>query len=463
LLCPKKAGTVCWADSDFEITHFFAPIGAPELAELTARKNRAHSRSGASPVGNSLAGICDADISAEFKTKMRFQDLGGKSRPTAESIVTGENLFGLDPDEKSDHPKTRALLRRDAKPQPANLTNARFREETVPSRDDQPALLAKAQAGDTGAADLIIRAHLPWVQAAARRRWATLNPPQNSYDENALTLDDFVAAGLAALMRAIKAWTPGANNGFNAQYRLWVRGAIADAARDWRTAGTKCETRIQRLIRSHPDCHPAWIQELYKSAYPESKLPSVEKIEAEQGLAYAMFQPDRYDESSTFTDAGDHDKDGDYLGGESVFNGAVRGYEGGPTGEWSRSQARNSLHPARRIEHPSDWIQPTRKNGGGSIFGERMLAERDTRVIAEINRTGRRAYAQQLVEQVKKHVIDPKSDCYYETTQAPEPNSEYYETREYSPPAPSFDAAIACTIAAAEIPPNDNIQEGLVA
>jgi hypothetical protein len=82
------------------------------------------------------------------------------------------------------------------------------------------------------------------------------------------------------------------------------------------------------LIRSHPHWCAGWLQAEYRSKYPESIAPSIEAIQAEQEIAHSHWIPDKYDESSTFTDAGDHSKDGDYLGGGSVFNGPVRGYEG---------------------------------------------------------------------------------------------------------------------------------------
>jgi hypothetical protein len=364
----------------------------------------------------------------------------GKSGPGADIVNRWDKHFRPDLDDPKLGYKSRALVRRDRRPQPANLSNARFQKETLAPPDEQPRLLAAARAGDRRAADKIVRAHLGWVQSEAKMRWAALNPPKNSYDENALTLDDFVAAGLAALVRSIKAWTPGANNGFNAFYRKRVRGAISDAARDWRTAGIKCETRLQRLIRSHPDWRPDWIQQLYKDAYPGSNLPSLEKIAAEQDVTYALFQPERYDEASAFTDAGDHDKDGEYLGGENVFNGSVRGYQGGAVSEWSRSQATSSLHPARKLEHPSLWVRTKKKSG--STWADHTISGRDSRVVAEIGKIGRRAYAQRLVD---AQGIDPKT--------------RYYPTSEYRPvPRPSpFDVAVSNAIGATDIPAhNDN-------
>jgi hypothetical protein len=371
----------------------------------------------------------------------RFEDFGGKRRPDVDFITTGEGLFGLLPEEKADHPKTKALLRLDMRPQQANLTNARFRKQTLPP-DREAKLLADVLAGDARAADEIVRAHLPWVQAEAKRKWARLNPRGNSNDIRGVTIEDFVAAGLFALHRAIKSWCPGANNGFNAYYRKAVVGAIAEAAVDWRHRGVKAESRIQRLIRAHPDWRADWLLEEFKKRYPEANAPSPDEIGAEQAVAYALWEPAKYDEASTFDDAGDHDKDGVYKGGdETQFNGPVRGYEGGAVGEWSRSQAANGLHPARKMEHPSLWVKT--KKGSGSVWADQMLAGRDHRVAAEIDRIGCRAYAQHLVDQ---QPIDPKA--------------KYYVTSEYSPaPKPSpFDAAISASIGSADIaqPSNDN-------
>jgi hypothetical protein len=80
----------------------------------------------------------------------------------------------------------------------------------------------------------------------------------------------------------------------------------------------------------------------------------------------------KYEESAIFDDGGDHDKDGDYKGGaETAFTGLVRGYAGGAVSEWSRSQARNSLHPARTADDPRDWVDG---KYCGSIWADRISA-----------------------------------------------------------------------------------------
>jgi hypothetical protein len=53
-----------------------------------------------------------------------------------------------------------------------------------------------------------------------------------------------VAAGLGALVRAIRGYRCGSNNGLNAYYRKAVAGAIADTAIDWRNRGIKSESPL---------------------------------------------------------------------------------------------------------------------------------------------------------------------------------------------------------------------------
>jgi DNA-directed RNA polymerase specialized sigma subunit len=335
-----------------------------------------------------------------------FEDFSGESRPGADIITRWDALFGLDPEDKAE-PKTKALLRLDKNPSINNLTNIRLRTPTLPP-DEEARLLLAAQTGDARATDRLVRAHLPWVQTKALEKWARLHPPGNSNDDRGVTLEDFVAAGLKALSQSIPGWRPGRT--FNTYYRKAVLGAIAEVAVDWRHRGVKAETRIQRLIRAHPDWRAEWFREEFLRRYPDASIPSVEEIEQEQAIAYAVWEPVKYDEASSFDDAGDHDKDGAYKGGdETQFTGPVRGYEGGAVGEWSRAQASNSLHPARKIEHPALWVRTKKKSG--STWPDHMIAGRDRRVLAEIDKIGRRAYAQQLVDlswKKAKRIIEQK-------------------------------------------------------
>jgi hypothetical protein len=325
-------------------------------------------------------------------------DFSEKTPRGANIVSSGDEHFGPDPEDAKTEHRSRTLLRLDKTPQRlSNLTQRQKKLDEL-SPVDETRLLAAARAGDANATRTLILHHLDTVQKYALGKWRRLNPPKNQYDERGLTADDFVAAGIEGLLRAICAFRPGANNGLNAFARPYIAGALADVARDWRNRGIKAESRLQRLIRSHPHWDVFQLRVEYMKRYPGAAVPSLNKIVAEQDVAFTLWQPDKYDETSTFTDAGDHTKDGDCMGGGSAFLGSDTGYEGGPTSEYWRQQATGRLHPSRKRDG-SDWVTGERC---GSIFAERVLAERDSSAIAEIKKIGRRAYAQGLVEQERE-------------------------------------------------------------
>jgi hypothetical protein len=111
------------------------------------------------------------------------------------------------------------------------------------------------------AASEVVIAHLPWIRAQACRRWDALNAKRhinNTVDlnppklERSARFDDFVATCAAALWEAIVQWRP-SNNKLNAFARKFILGALSDIAADWRNKpGLQMDSRIQRVLRSHP-------------------------------------------------------------------------------------------------------------------------------------------------------------------------------------------------------------------
>jgi hypothetical protein len=404
--------------------------------------------------------------------------------------------FGAEPEDAKTQYQSRELVRRDKRQQRlANLSQRQKKLEEL-SPDEESRLLVAAQAGDDSATRTLVLHHLSTIQVYARQKWRRHNPAQNQYDEQAITVEDFIDAAIEGFLRAIHAFRPGSNNRLNALSRRFIDGALSDIARDWRNCGIQAESRLQRIIRGHPFSSAEWVQAEYCRKYPNSKAPSLDKIAAEMDAAFTLWQPgnSKYDETSVFTDAGDHhqggDRDGDFMGGPSAFNGPVRGYEGGAVSEGSRSWATNSLHPIRKNEHPSDWVAPTPENRGGSIFAERMMAERDARVAAEINKIGRREYANALVQREQPKISETRSAPSLKATapfnpvevrhaqplpgprQAEDSLWNHVGVSRYKDslnsitenfPTKSFDDALAASIGAIEIPSNDDTKQDLAA
>jgi hypothetical protein len=217
--------------------------------------------------------------------------------------------------------------------------------------------LSDAELIQQGKLDDVVRAHVAWVRAEAKKRWDKLNPPRklassknvpaqhwrSAIDlnpprpEETVTFEDFVAEGLRALAEATKGYKR-RGNGLNAYAREFVRGALADAATDWRNkSGLQMDSRLQRFIRSHPFWRPEWIQE----KFPQY---TIARIEHEQELAYAVWVPETY-----VDDFGDRDEINDaYKEFEHPAQATLpvfhahkwRGCEWGPISEGSRNAAK---------------------------------------------------------------------------------------------------------------------------
>ena len=90
----------------------------------------------------------------------------------------------------------------------------RFRTPPL-SREEERSLLVRAQAGDTGARDRLVRANLGLVYLAARR-WRIGTVP----------LDDVIQEGMMGLIHAIGEFDVSRDTGLAAYAKWWIRARI---------------------------------------------------------------------------------------------------------------------------------------------------------------------------------------------------------------------------------------------
>jgi hypothetical protein len=255
-----------------------------------------------------------------------------------------------------------------------------------PSREREIELIMAAQAGDAAAANDLTRHFSGWLHKLARERWRALasfhrmsfNHPDRQ------VMQDLLGIALATWWRQVLRWQPGFG-GLCAFAKPAIEGALADAKHDFRNqAAIKDESDFGRFVRSHPGFGPEEIQKHFPKM-------SLDEIARERAYRFDAMLPIAYTEDGADTndDSGDHDADGDYKGGdESQFDGPVRGYEGGLViSEWSRSQATNSLHPARQYDCATDWVKGQGKSKRqGSIFADRITADAKRRMLDRLDR-----------------------------------------------------------------------------
>jgi DNA-directed RNA polymerase sigma subunit (sigma70/sigma32) len=157
-----------------------------------------------------------------FSIKANFQKLIAKKTIAVLISSIGEmNILASIPRKTKRQEPRRCCVAIPAPPSTTLRPGAKSRRF---SHEEEGRLIAAAQAGDDKATRKLIMHHLPWVQVQARAKWRSLNPPGNSNDLRGIELNDLVAAGLEALVRALRGWRPGANNGFNAYARHWILG-----------------------------------------------------------------------------------------------------------------------------------------------------------------------------------------------------------------------------------------------
>jgi hypothetical protein len=331
-----------------------------------------------------------SDISAEDQFPF------AKSRLRADILDREpENHFGQS-DDDDDRKETAKALPRLGKPSRNDLTPRRKPPTPLPA-DVEASLISAAQAGDRAAGHCLFTHHEEWCRVEGRKRWHSVTSRRLN-DERALSLDDFVAAALEAFWESVRQWKPGCR--LNTFLRKSVRGALADIAHEWRDApGLQIDSRVQRYIRSREglwdrgsaEFIPAFIE--FRGAFPDL---SHAQIDFELNASSGIWVQAKYSEEGNVDDDGEYNSDGTFKGSdESAFNGPVSGYEGGPVSEWSRRQARNSLHLARLIEHPNDWVQGKKS---GSVWSDRVTADVERRILARLHRMGRRFFAQWLVD-----------------------------------------------------------------
>jgi hypothetical protein len=183
--------------------------------------------------------------------------------------------------------------------------------------------------------------------------------------ERCVEYEDFVAAGFEGLVKAIRGYRPGANNGLNAYARRYIRGEINKVFADWRNKpGLKNESRLHRWIRAHPFAHPSWIKERFP------KL-SIEQIEHEQQLCHAMWQPKEYREGSFDAQNNDGSIEEKEAGLEAHLSPFVS--------EWSRNSA---------------FVAP--------LWNDTICNDADTRAKDRLKQIGRQAYADELIANARK-------------------------------------------------------------
>jgi hypothetical protein len=346
-----------------------------------------------------------------------------KSRRGADIPITGaENHFGLDP---HDHqPKeTAKSLPRLGDPSRNNLA-VPIKGPPPLTADVEAELIVAAQSGNEAAKRRLLEHHEGWLRSAALKRWSIANSGRSNPDSQ---VEDFVSTALASFWASVLRWEPG--HRLNTCYRAAITGALSDLARAWRNApGLMMETEVARYISARPSLwdrdsvdFDAAVIELRKK-FPKLSDAAVEfELNAATQVRYAK----SYTEVGNVDDDGDHNADGEFKGAPAMVVGSVRGYEGAAISEWSRSQSLSSLHPCRLIDRPSDWVKPTPKAAGGSIFADRVLADCDRAARGLLRHLGRRAYAQRLVD---KQRTDPKS--------------KYFPTHEYCPPPATTSPAV---------------------
>jgi hypothetical protein len=250
-----------------------------------------------------------------------------------------DKYFGLSHDDlKESGEETAQALPRRGRPMRPDWVAKVAPPILSPERERE--LIVAAQAGDARAFDALYQAYLPWLRAETFRRWRSLNRPRPKGSrhpdiERGMAFEDFFGYVRLAFWRAIVNYAP-ANNGLNAYLRPWIAGALSDAAHEWRNyAGLQIDSRIQRVIRAHPNASAEAIR--------NAKFPnlSVADVEREQLLALPMQPLDalRYSEAQFAGDGGEHDKNAFGEGFKSV--GATEVNEellaaASPISEWTR-------------------------------------------------------------------------------------------------------------------------------
>ena len=251
--------------------------------------------------------------------------------------------FGLDADDIEK--ETAKPLPKLGVPSVNNLALSRSAPRPL-KREEERCLIRAAQDGDDRAMRKLIDHHVPWLRYQARLRWYRTIGPDNS--ERAIEIDDFVSIAVAEFAQRVKTWKP--PHALNSHYRKAVIGALADAAYIYRNrvAFGGMESDVQRFLRTHPGTDAEQLRQKFPD-FTESEIEH--EISTYIGLGIRPTRKarmagfgDRYSETGTGDDDGDHTSAGDFKSaGETHTDDLDPDCEfDSPVSQWSRQA---SHHP----------------------------------------------------------------------------------------------------------------------
>jgi hypothetical protein len=120
----------------------------------------------------------------------------------------------------------------------------------IPSRDEERDLIRRVQAGDKQAEERLVRCFGRTVLKIAGEFYGP-------------TRDDLAAAGFNGLLQAIRRFELSRTDGLRAFAEPWIRKFINAEVKLWCSSGAAGETRVDRVLHSHPG---ATAEELAKRA-----------------------------------------------------------------------------------------------------------------------------------------------------------------------------------------------------
>jgi hypothetical protein len=200
---------------------------------------------------------------------------------------------------------------------------------------------------------------VPYVRATAWKRWRTLNPPWKAFDqERAVHYDDFVEAGLVGLWRAINTWMPG--HRLNTFARHHIAAAMSDTAQGWRNKSgiSGLASKLQRIMRSHPDWSADQIAQVYATTYRVTRIPgqprhltAAEYVAQEQDIAFAAaWRPTSYTEGAVVDDT-IKDDEHKTTAAATKLPADIEG----PTSDGTRRAAAGYWGPEKRSRNLRSW------------------------------------------------------------------------------------------------------------
>jgi hypothetical protein len=273
-----------------------------------------------------------------------------------------DHAFGLDADDvEKETAKSLPIL---GKPSVNNLARSRSAPRPLKRAEERRLILA-AQAGDDRAMRTLIDHHIPWVRYKAQLRWRQTIGPDDS--ERAIQTDDLVSVGVAEFAERVRTWRP--PHALNTHYRKAVIGALANAAYAYRNGPALggMESNVQRFLRTHPGIDAEGVRQefpdLTESEIEGEIVAYINLGIRPSGKARLAGFGDRYSETGTGDDDGDHDADGDFKsGGETSVDDLdpVSDF-GGPVSKWSRGAAHHNKGDRYFSDHWwSVWTPPPR-------------------------------------------------------------------------------------------------------